>query len=372
VSGPDSACRAADPREPSRAAARGRGRSREEGVVLLLVLVLVATTIGAVYAFARVSVLGVASARQRMDRLRAELLARSSLDVALQALRDDAASPQPLHKALESPEDAWAVLSRQPLVQPDEGMELQFQIRDAGQRIDLNALIDDKGVALPNSARFLRDALQRVIDALPGRREEKPYDPEALADAILDWIDADTTTRRGDDEQETYAKQGARRGPLNRPLFTLAELADVPGIDARLLEALDAYFDPSIAFPRSSGGGGVNPNTAPPHVLAMIYLVASERDTRFLEKDDVYRILKARKDGQLFCPPGSGQSERCIDFASAIGRGEQIFPPLTYQSNSFSIEIDARAREARACVFAVFDRRPPKEGGGLLSYRLGC
>jgi type II secretory pathway component PulK len=341
--------------------------------VLLFVLVLITTTIGAVYAFARVSVLGVSSARQRMDRMRAELLARSSLSAALQALRDDAASPDPVHRALDFPEDGWALLGREPLAQPDTDLSVQVRVRDAGERIDLNSLLDPMGAALPQSPRFLRDALDLVIENIPGRREEKRYDSEALTDAILDWIDLDGETRRGESEPEYYRTKGARAAPLNRLLFTLAELEGVPGLDDRLLQALDAYFAPSSAFPRSGGGGGLNPNTAPPHVLAMIYLVATERDTRFVEDDDVFRVLKARQDGQLFCPPEAPiESQRCTDFATTIGRGEQIFPPLRYQSESFTIEVQARASEARACVLAVFSRRPENAGGGLLSYRLGC
>jgi type II secretory pathway component PulK len=347
------------------------GSAREEGVVLLIILVLIATTIGAVYAFARVSLLGISGARQRMDRVRAELLARSSFDLAVRAITDDGQSTDPLHQSLEYLEDAWAVLSREPIVEAEAGMELRFRIRDAGQRINLNALLDEKGAALQNSPRFLKDALERVIENIPGRKEEKRYDTEALRDAILDWLDADSTTRLGEDEAKAYKKAG--RGPVNRPLLTLTELADVPGLDDRLLEALDAYFAPSLAFPRSGEGGGLNPNTAPPHVLAMLYLVTNERDSRFVENDDVFRTLKARSDGQLFCPAQGGPaSERCQDFATTIGRGEAIFPPLTYRSDTFSVQVEARAGDARACVSAVVNRLPEKNGGGLLSYRLGC
>jgi type II secretory pathway component PulK len=357
---------------PDATSPRSRG-AREEGVVLLLVLVLIVTTIGSVYAFARVSLLGVSSSRQRADRARAELLARSSLNVALQAIADDGKTEDPLHRALEYEEDSWAVLSRRPVPALDENgdMEVRYRIRDAGQRIDLNALVDDKGAPLPNSQRFLRDALMLVIDALPGRDEEKRYDVDAVTDAILDWIDADDMTRLGDVESKVYTKRD-RKGPLNRRLLSLGELADVPGVDRRLLNGLDAYFSPTIEFPRSGGGAGVNPNTAPPHVLSMIYLVASERDARFIKEDDVFRTLKARKDGQLFCPGDNGSNERCTTFNTTIGRGEAIFPPLQYQSNVFTVEIEARTGDARACLRAVVDRRSEKKGGGVLSYRLGC
>jgi len=343
--------------------------------VLLLVLVLVATTIGAVYAFARITLLGVASARQRVDRTRAELLARTSLDLARRALFDDQNSPEPVHSQLDSAEDAWAVLSREPIVDPDTGMRVSIRIRDGGQRIDLNALLDEQGRAQQFSAPFLRDALDKIIEQLPGRTEDKRYETRELSEAILDWIDSDTETRLGDEEAEFYTDQRAEALPIDRPLLSLSELEGIPGLDRTLLDALDAYFAPSLDFPRSGGGGGLNPNTAPPYLLAMLYLVASESDTRFVEDDDVFRVLRAREDGQLFCPgDAAAVSERCTDFGSTIGRGETIFPPIRFSSESFAIDIEARAdaAEARACVQAVFSRRAPDEGGGLLSYRLGC
>ena len=63
-----------------------RGRSGEEGVVLLMVLTVIVLTISAVYAFARTSMLSVMAERQRMHHTRAELLARSSIEVGIRAV----------------------------------------------------------------------------------------------------------------------------------------------------------------------------------------------------------------------------------------------------------------------------------------------
>ena len=344
-------------------------RDGERGVVLLLVLVVIVLTVSTVYTFARRSLLDVLSARQRADRVRAELLARSGVSLALRALGEDRSGTDPLARALESPRDPWVVLSLAPIEVPDG--ELRIQVLDAGERIPLRALLDKEGKELPESRDFLRRALERVVDNLPGRREEKRYDTDAIADGILDWMDKDTETRLGDDEVKYYEDRDAQRGPVNRSLVSLAELAAVPGLEAPLLEAMGDYFAPAPEFPRSEGGG-LNPNTAPPHLLGLLYLVANEQG-RFVEDEDIYRVLKARKDGQVFCPAeGGGSEEDCTDFASTLGAGgETIFPPLAYQTNVFSIRVRARMGTARACVTTVVNREKVDKIKPL-AYRLGC
>lgn len=344
-------------------------RDGERGVVLLLVLVVIVLSVSTVYTFARRSLLDVLSARQRADRVRAELLARSGVSLALRALGEDRSSADPLARAIESPRDPWVVLSLAPIEVPDG--ELRIQVLDAGERIPLRALLDKEGKALNESRDFLRQALERVVDNLPGRKEEKRYDTDAIADGILDWMDTDKETRLGDDEVKYYAERGAQRGPVDRKLVSLAELAQVPGLDATLLGALGDYFAPAPEFPRSEGGG-LNPNTAPPHLLALLYLVANEQG-RFVEDEDVYSVLKARKDGMVFCPTEGGASEEdCTDFAATLGAGgETIFPPLNFQTNVFSIRVRARMGTAQACVTTVVNREKVEKIKPL-AYRLGC
>jgi type II secretory pathway component PulK len=347
----------------------GRKRDGESGVVLLLVLVVIILSVSTVYTYQRRSLLDVLSARQRSDRVRAELLARSGVSLALRALGEDRSSNDPLARALESSRDPWLVLGLAPIEVPDG--ELRIQILDAGERIPLRALLDQEGKAIPLSRDFLRQALEKIVDNLPGRREEKRYDTEAIADGIIDWIDMDKETRLGDEEAKYYEERGADRGPVDRKLVSLAELSGIPGLDATLLNALGDYFSPAPEFPRSEGGG-LNPNTAPPHLLALLYLVANE-EGRFVEDEDIYSVLKARKDGQVFCPTeGGGSEEDCTDFASTLGAGgETIFPPLAFQTNVFAIRVRARMGTAQACVTTVVNREKVEKIKPL-AYRLGC
>ena len=58
----------------------------EDGVILLLVLGIIVLTISLVYAFAETSLLEVASTKQRIARVKASLLARSGVPIAIRAL----------------------------------------------------------------------------------------------------------------------------------------------------------------------------------------------------------------------------------------------------------------------------------------------
>lgn len=343
---------------------------RDEGVVLLLVLVILVATVSTVYAFTRTATLEVLSSRQRSERTRAELLARSGERVAVRALLDDLEFGDDLTVALETQRDDWHLLTQEPVEVPGGGV-LRFGIQDAGSRINLNALVDSGGRARPQSLPFLKAALERVIEMMPGRSEDKPYDAEAVATAILDWVDADEQTLSfGDDEARTYAPAEGEPVPPNRPLFAIDELLDVPGVDALLVRALEDYFTASPMYP-SIEQGGVNPNTAPPHVLGLVFHYQSNADDgRLFGRDEVFRILQFRAEDRLFCPEGSDE-EGCESFAAHMQVfGEVIFPPLQFASDVFRIDVEASYGETRACVSRVVDRRDREPR--TLAYRVDC
>jgi len=341
----------------------------EEGAALVLVLLLISALIGSAYAFGRTSLLDIRTARQRIDRTRAQVLAQSGVAIATRALIEDLSSPDPLAQTIESPRDPWRLIGAEPIEIEGVGT-LTLEVEDAGGRIPINAIIgEEAGQGLQENERrqFLERALVIVIDNIPGRREEKRYDPQEIADGILDWIDSDDQTRLGDSEEEFYRQRGREVEIPNRPIFSLSELANVPGMDGRLLSAMDAYFSPSVKTPRFEGSG-LNPNTAPPHVLSLVYILGSGT---FLERDEIFRVLKARQDGQIFCP-SEGSEKECTDFATTVNQaGETLFPPITFESSVFMVRSRAQVGDATACVTTVLDRSDPEEIKPL-AYRLDC
>ena len=204
---------------------------------------------------------------------------------------------------------------------------------------------------------------------MPGRDEDKLYSVEDLADGLLDWLDSDDLTRLGDDEDTYWERQGAAVSPVNRPIWILDELGEIPGLDGALLEALRAYFTTYPVLPELAQSG-VNPNTAPPHVLKLIYQ-GTAGDMRLVNDSDVFAILRVRDEGRIFCPD-TGQEQQCASFESEVGQaGATVFPPLSYRSNVFTIRSEARYGESRACLTTVIDRTQVQDLA-TLSFRLDC
>jgi type II secretory pathway component PulK len=342
--------------------------------VLLLVMVLVVVAISTAYAMAKTSLIEVLSTRQQSQYARADLLARSGVNLATRLLQDDLLEGTDITKSVESDLDGWAVVSHEDIELPG-GAVLRVRVHDAGNKIDFNSLIDGEGKRIGESSKnFLKAFFTHLRDGVPEFKgpgvKLQDADIDELSDALLDWIDKDDQTRLGSSEQEYYVEmKKAKSSPLNRPVFSLDELANVPGMTPLLLEALKAYFTPYPMFP-GTDGGGVNLNTAPAHVLGLIFHGAGD-DQRLLDQRDVFEILKARSEGKVFCP-GAGQ-DPCTTFSGTVGiaEGEAIFPPLTYKSRVFAVDVEATVGETRACVHSVIDRGSNGQAKTLY-YELGC
>ena len=251
------------------------------------------------------------------------------------------------------------------------GGELRIAIEDAGSRVNLNALMDVEGEPWPASLEFLETALERIVENMPGRDEDKPYDPRELAVAILDWMDTNQVTESfGDDEQRFYLRNpGSVSSPVDRPLFSIEELAGIPGMDRRLRDALGAYFSTQPMRPLP-GTGGINPNTAAPHVLGLICHGLDGEGCRLFSRDDVFSVLRLRED-LPFCEVEI-ESDSCQSFASELDLiGEAVFPPLEYSGDVFAIRIEARYGPTRACLTSTIAEAGVGEPRTLY-YRLGC
>jgi len=346
----------------------------EQGIVMLLVLVLVVVAISTAYALGKTAMIEVLSTRQYLQHARASLLARSGVPLAMRTLQDDMVEGDQTTRSVESSLDAWAVLSRQEIALPGDAL-LRVRVTDIGGKLNFNALVDRDGARVGEASKsFLKAALAHITETAPAFKGSTTYGDQGiddLADALLDWLDKDEETRVGTPEEEYYV--GIKRAaapPLDRPVFSLDELAAVPGLDPLMLDALKAYFTTWPMFPTAEGGGA-NLNTAAPHVLGMIYHGLGE-EFELLDSRDVFEILKVRDEGGVFCPADA--VEPCTSFFQALGlaEGEQIFPPLSYASRVFRIDSEARVGETRACVSTVVDRGENGSEMKALYYRLGC
>lgn len=127
-----------------------------------------------------------------------------------------APSEQPLNRG------RFTILA--PLEQDPESRQVRYGLMDESSKLNVNLV--DKLIADEDEARF-------TLMGLPGMTEQ-------IADAILDWIDADDNVRANGAELETYESKNPPYGTKNGPIDTLEELLLVDGITPELLFGEDA------------------------------------------------------------------------------------------------------------------------------------
>jgi type II secretory pathway component PulK len=245
--------------------------------------------------------------------------------------------------------DLWA-LADQLEIQTEDGGSLHLAIEDTSARINLNSLLvtkedADAGERIPD---YLKLLLEKVIAEMPQRAGQKPYDPAELAADLIDYVDEDDVTQRGEPEDAWYQEQDPPYGTSRAgALLSVDELALVRGFDPPLVEALRPYV---TVFPLS--GGNVNPNTAPPWVLAAISISPTEPE--LLSEDQVKRVVKARAEHPI-----------CKDAVKGCGPLDEVlqtFPELTgLQSTVFRIEATATYGDVQRTVEATVSRKKPDQ-----------
>ncbi len=365
-----------------------RARRRERGVVLFVVLFFILLLTATIATFLRRVAIDAGIAVNRDRAAAAEALARGGIRLAetllLEDLRLDAAEPQP-----DSLWDVWARAGLEPVFADEEtDTSLRLEIEDAAARLNLNALAGAGGIGLgsPSPAAsqedgsaaptdtvgrqsadagsglgggrsgietrslFLTGFLERVIDGLPGRPEEKRYDARQLAANLIDWVDADDVRQGGGAEDEVYQRRDPPYRAANRSLLSLDELRLVEGFDGPLVDGLRPY----VAVWPLAGDGGINLNTAPSWVLAHLTRGTDVSGMRPVDESDVARILDAREEGVLCGVAGPG----CTSLQQVFS-GESIRPPMQDRSNFFLVRATARVVDVERSIEAVLDRSDP-------------
>ncbi|NNL85809.1 MAG: type II secretion system minor pseudopilin GspK [Myxococcales bacterium] len=331
---------------------------RRRGFVLVAVIFFAVLLFSSVAAFMRRSTVDAAIVRNRDAAARAEALARGGIQLAGALILQDRID-ETERLAAETRFDAWAAVNDSPILTADGG-ELRLQVADSGARLNINALVDAEGTPTPNAEAFLVHFFEKVIDEMPGRPEEKLYDPDELARNLLDWVDADDVRQQGGLEDAYYQEQDPRYRAANRPLLSVEEIGLVEGFDRKLADALEPYL---TVYPLA-GSSGINPNTAPSWVLAALYF-GSGSDFRLASRKKVRGILRGREGGDMFC--AGGEDQACTWFDDVIGG--QVYPEPSFQSDVFHVRAEGIYGDVRRRIDAVLDRggeNPPR----ILSWQL--
>jgi general secretion pathway protein K len=350
---------------------------RRQGVVLLVVLFFALLLAATIATFERRASVDAGIAINRDRALQAEALARGGERLGevllLEDLRLGAGQKPP-----DSLQDLWARVGKLDLIDLDD-VSLHIEIEDAASRLNLNALAgagakqaaaggaasaaqalgrtqlggNGAGDAATRRA-YLVGFLKRVIKNMPGRPEDKRYDPEALADNLIDWVDADDVRQNGGPEDEPYQRHDPPYRPANRALLSVDELQMVDGFDGRLVNALRPYV---TVYPLS-GTGGLNLNTAPTWVLYQLTAGSDVSGLTQVKADDVKRLVKDRDQGLLCSTQAQGSDCQSVN---ELFDGRTIYPPMRDHSDVFRITAVARVVDVERRVEAVVDRGKPPD-----------
>ena len=359
--------------DPLRRAPGTRHDRNRRGVVLLVVLFFALLLTVSVATFLRRATIDSLVTRNRDDAARAEALVRGGVRLAEGLLLQDRLLEQQGGAArIDRFDDLWAVASGQQI--DIGGGTLRIDIEDAGAYLNLNALsqLNDQGkwAARSKSRVYLQFLFEKWIDELPIPPGERAlYDPQELAANLLDWMDSDEVRTQGGFEDDFYQRQDPPYQTANGPILSVEELRLVEGFNGTLVDHLRNYV---TVFPWSAGGCGhpgvgcgVNLNTAPPHVLALLFYDDGVAD-RLATEDVVRGILRARDAGGGIC--GANNSEgACTPISELVTN--PIFPPPTVLSQLFFVRAEARVNDVRRSVEAVIDRSP-SDGSRVLSWRM--
>jgi general secretion pathway protein K len=250
-----------------------------------------------------------------VERAQADSLRQAALDWVAMLLTRDASQNKTDHLG-----ELWA---KQLPPLPAEGGMIAVKIRDAQERFNLNNLLRSGNPGPADIAMF-----QRLLRA-------QGFDP-ALAEALIDWLDANSTTAGpgGAEDVEYLALSNPYRA-ANQLLTSVDELRLVRGFDAHVVETLRPLV---TALPEATA---TNVNTAIEPVLdALLPAAPAGVWTDFLKTREAAPLTEP---GQLSArlPPGTDTSQMptwvintryfLVNIAIRVGRTERRSEALIFR-----------------------------------------
>jgi general secretion pathway protein K len=335
-----------------------RSRHRQEGVVLLVVLFFALLLVSSVATFTRRATVDAMISRNRESAARAEALARGGVRLATALIVDDRLQETEDELPLDTRQELWFRIAEVEDLEPSPEATLHLGIEDAGAKLNLNALFafGEGGVLDEQTGFLLQDLLEKVIGEMDIPPGEKVYDVQELAANLIDWVDENDLRERGGTEDDYYQRQDPPYRAASRgALLSVDELRLIQGFDAKLVEALRPYV---TVYPYA-GGGGINLNTAPPHVLSLLFFDDGV-DLVLAPKSTVRAILEARKGDGRICPEGESD-EACTPMSEIVTNANTIYPPPTSRSQVFTVTARAGVGEVQRTAVAVLDFGEPAE-----------
>ncbi|HWR68356.1 MAG TPA: type II secretion system minor pseudopilin GspK [Desulfomonilia bacterium] len=283
-----------------------------KGVVLILVLSMVALFTAMIVAFSADESLDIELAYNFRDSVQAQYIARGGVEAALAILSEDDAG----HDSLD---EQWAQFAEYAASASAylEGAQLSGGISDESGRIDLNSLAKNDG-----NREFRVEQFKRLFTLL--RIDINDDELNDLVNAIIDWIDADSETELGA-EDEYYQTLEPPYHCKNAPLDSIEELLLIKGMKREFLTGTENY-EGIRNFVTVGTDGKININTASETVLQTL--------SDEIGEDVVSSILD--------CRPFQSADYGCVrglDLAGGTPESTWIRNTLEVKSRRFAVEV---------------------------------
>jgi general secretion pathway protein K len=250
----------------------------QQGVVVIVALLIVALAVSTAAYMLQQQDLAARQLEAARDYEQARWVLRGGTHWARAILAEDARN-----SGVDHGRELWA--SGLPATDIEQG-RISGAIHDQQGLFNLNNLARDG----KSSERDIA-ALKRLLATLSLRSD--------LAEAIADWIDADSVPNPRGAEDADYLRLPAPYRAANRPITALDDLLRVRGVDDAVLARLRPFV---TALPRRTP---VNVNLAPPEVLAGVVeglslteaqILAGNRSAAPFRDRDEFRARLPRRD----------------------------------------------------------------------------
>lgn len=285
----------------------------QRGIALLIAVFVITFATLLIYELGRLVSVDQQVARGFSEEMKARFVLKSSLNLSRILL---VLPKEPEFMNTTSLQEPWALIAAAPYL-PIEGFQgnVRISIIDEEGKIDINQITSQANIFNPSGVNkpqtFWVNALQEVFRGAGFTSESydaeefrtlgnTAYDPENQTAIVYDWLDADTASYTG---AEIVGGRGIESGApkdffFNRPLLSLSELLNIPGITQERLMRIATQL--RVSPNRGNVRKAVNVNTASRETLLALgitdYTVSEIIDERQENLPYQLNVLRALLD----------------------------------------------------------------------------
>lgn len=256
--------------------------SSRQGMILIVVTIVLVMISLAGFGFVAVMYTENKAAHLNVDEIHVDYAAASGEELLKAVLAQGPAGRTAMGGLFDNPD-----LFKGQVLYLESGTQAVVRFSVLVPRIEEGNIIGLRYGAENESARINLSVLAQWEQAVPdsGRNAlmQLPEMTDAVADAIMDWLDADSTPRNSGAERDYYSGLDPPMQPRNGPVESLEELLLVKGVTRELLFGSDTnqnYVVEQDEMNSVAGGMGHSGSSSGLPWAAYLTLYSGERNAR--------------------------------------------------------------------------------------------